>query len=176
MAKETTPELIIDTMPTKELFIDMLTRDIALTPAILDLVDNCADGAKRLRGEGSFKEFWTRIEVSEHSFRVSDNCGGIPVEVARKYAFRFGRAFGAPSLKHSVGQFGVGMKRAIFKIGRHFRVESATESSRFVVDVDVAKWAANPKWEFEFAELKEGIQVRQDERGTTIHIKELKED
>jgi hypothetical protein len=176
MAQVTKPDLIIDTTPTKELFIDMLTRDIALTPAIIDLVDNCADGAKRIRGEGSFKEFWARIEVSETSFRVSDNCGGIPVDVARKYAFRFGRPLGAPSVKHSVGQFGVGMKRAIFKIGRKFRVESATPSSRFVVEVDVDKWAADPKWEFEFSELEEGIKVPRDEQGTSIHIERLKDD
>jgi len=176
MAQGTDPNLIIDTTPTKELFIDMLTRDITLTPAIIDLVDNCADGAKRLRGEASFKEFWARIEVSENSFRVSDNCGGIPVEIARKYAFRFGRPFGAPTVKHSVGQFGVGMKRAIFKIGRRFRVESATASSRFVFEVDVDKWATNPKWEFEFAELKEGIKVPPDERGTSIYIDRLKQD
>lgn len=167
---------VIDTMPTKELFIDMLTRDIPLSPAIIDLVDNCSDGAKRLRGAASFQEFWARIEISQNEFRISDNCGGIPVDVARKYAFRFGRPPGAPSVKHSVGQFGVGMKRAIFKMGRKFRIESATVSSRFVVKVDVDKWAADPKWEFEFSDLSEDIRVPRDEQGTTIHVARLHED
>lgn len=167
---------MIETMPTKELFIDMLTRDLVLCPAIIDLVDNCADGAKRLRGERSFKDLWSRVEISKDEFRISDNCGGIPVDVARKYAFRFGRPPGAPSVKHSVGQFGVGMKRAIFKMGRKFRIESVTGTSRFVVKVDVDKWAANPKWEFEFAELEEGIRVPRDDQGTTIHVEKLKSD
>ena len=34
--------------PTKQFFVSMLTRDISLADAILDLVDNCLDGALRL--------------------------------------------------------------------------------------------------------------------------------
>lgn len=34
--------------PTKQFFVSMLTRDISLDDAILDLVDNCLDGALRL--------------------------------------------------------------------------------------------------------------------------------
>lgn len=33
--------------PAKAFFIDMLTRDISLEDAILDLLDNCVDGALR---------------------------------------------------------------------------------------------------------------------------------
>src|SRR5205807_2627234 len=176
MASTDNADRVIETMPTKELFIDMLTKDIALSPAILDLVDNCADGAKRLYGEGPYRELWARIDLSSTEFRIADNCGGINVNVARKYAFRFGRPASAPSIKHSVGEFGVGMKRAIFKIGRKFRVESATASSRFVVAVDVTKWAAALKWEFEFAKLDEGIRVPVDKRGTTIEIEDLNDD
>jgi hypothetical protein len=40
--------LQINAMPTKELFIDMLTQDISLIPAIVDLVDNAADGTDLL--------------------------------------------------------------------------------------------------------------------------------
>ena len=34
--------------PTKQFFVSMLTRDISLADAILDLLDNCLDGAMRL--------------------------------------------------------------------------------------------------------------------------------
>ena len=40
--------------PTKEFFISMLVRDINLKDAIGDLVDNCIDGAKNLRGDKRF--------------------------------------------------------------------------------------------------------------------------
>jgi hypothetical protein len=44
------PDLRINASPSKEFFIHMLTRDVQLTRAIIDLVDNCIDGAKRLKG------------------------------------------------------------------------------------------------------------------------------
>ncbi len=169
-------EKTIDAMPTKELFIDMLTRDIALIPAIIDLVDNSADGAKKVKAEGSLRGYWARVAISPDEFTVSDNCGGISVETARKYAFRFGRPAGAPSVKHSVGQFGVGMKRAVFKMGRKFRVESTTATSRFVVEVDVDAWAKKPKWEFEFTELDEKTKHPADEVGTTVTVTRLHPD
>lgn len=169
-------DMLIDAMPTKELFIDMLTRDIALVPAIIDLVDNCADGAKNIKGENSLKGLWARLSISPDEFRIADNCGGISVETARNYAFRFGRPQGAPSVKHSVGQFGVGMKRAIFKMGRHFCVESTTAVSRFVVDVNVSEWANLPEWTFHFKELDEDGAYSPEERGTIISVTSLHKD
>ena len=35
------------TTPSKKFFVSMLTRDIDLADAILDLIDNCLDGAMR---------------------------------------------------------------------------------------------------------------------------------
>ena len=169
-------EKTIDAMPTKELFIDMLTRDIALIPAIIDLVDNSADGAKKVKGEAKLNAYWARVAISGSEFKVSDNCGGISVETARKYAFRFGRPAGAPSIKHSVGQFGVGMKRAVFKMGRKFRVESTTTTSRFVVEVDVDNWAKKKEWEFEFTELDETTRHAPDRVGTTVTVTRLHPD
>lgn len=167
---------MIDAMPTKELFIDMLTRDIGLIPAIIDLADNSADSARKTVGDGRLDGYWVRLNISPDEFRVADNCGGMTVDVARKYAFRFGRPPGAPSVKHSVGQFGVGMKRAIFKMGRQFRVESTTATSRFVVDVDVNQWAALPKWEFGFAEHQEDKKFLADAVGTVISVEDLRPD
>lgn len=34
-------------VPTRQFFVSMLTRDISLDDAILDLLDNCLDGAMR---------------------------------------------------------------------------------------------------------------------------------
>jgi hypothetical protein len=163
-------------MPTKQLFISMLTRDIGLIPSIIDLVDNAADGARQLRADGGLAGLWVRVEASERSFKISDNCGGISVETARNYAFRFGRAAGAPAVRHSVGQFGVGMKRAIFKLGSRCRVESATKTSSFVVNLDVAKWATSKEWEFEFSDVVEATTIAADKRGTRIHITSLHAD
>ena len=38
----------VNANPTKEFFISMLTRDIDIRAAILELIDNSIDGAKRM--------------------------------------------------------------------------------------------------------------------------------
>ena len=43
----------VDATPVKSFFVDMLTRDIELVDAILDLLDNCVDGILRLKGDYS---------------------------------------------------------------------------------------------------------------------------
>jgi len=166
---------IIDATPTKDFFIEMLVKDIPLERAIIDLVDNCVDGALRARGEGDFEGLWVLIELSEDRFRITDNCGGIPVELARDYAFRFGRPEGTPPTPRSVGQFGVGMKRAFFKLGTEFRVESTTEASHFVIEEDVEEWKNKEEWEFTFTELEEHLEEAPppDRRGTIITISSL---
>ncbi|HUT35267.1 MAG TPA: ATP-binding protein [Planctomycetota bacterium] len=172
-----------DASPTRALFIEMLTRDIGLIPAIVDLVDNCVDGARLLRGKASFDDLCVRVETSPGELRVVDNCGGIDADVARAYAFRFGRPPGAPFVPHSIGRFGVGMKRAFFKVGKHFRVQSRAARSHFVVDVDVEKWAHADKskeqvpWEFPFEVFEENLaQAPEDKRRTEITITRLHDD
>src|SRR5688500_7090000 len=106
---------LIDAMPTKSYFVDMFTKDIPLEQAVLDLVDNSVDGAKAMKGTGNrpFEERKVVIEFDRERFRIWDNCGGFSKERARKYAFRFGRPPGAGRIANSIGQFGVGMKRAL---------------------------------------------------------------
>lgn len=152
MAKQPAADRTINAMPTKELFIAMLTRDVALIPAIIDLADNCTDGARRVKGDKSWSGLEVTIDANADKFSISDNCGGIEVETARNYAFRFGRAAGAGSTKGEVGRFGVGMKRGLFKLGRQFRIHSTTKKTQFDVSINVEKWANDPTWEFEFDE------------------------
>jgi len=109
---------IINASPTKDFFISILVRDIKLVDAISDLVDNCVDGARRLNPAGDYKDLHINIEVNPQHFKITDNCGGISPEIAREYAFRFGRPKEAHNTPHSIGQFGVGMKRALFKMGK----------------------------------------------------------
>jgi len=155
----------------------MLVRDIDLVDAVADLFDNCVDGALRLR-DGSkkgYEDLWVRMEADNKHFRIADNCGGIPVDIARNYAFRFGRPSDMPLTKHSVGQFGIGMKRALFKLGNVFEVESRTATSSFTLKVNVAHWQQRPEWEFTFDRLQEQITVPEHKRGTTIEVTELNE-
>ncbi|MCW8130300.1 MAG: ATP-binding protein [Planctomycetota bacterium] len=163
-----------DASPTKEFFIYMLTRDIELIRAIIDLVDNCVDGARKLSGEDSYNRFSIRLEVDTKKFRISDNCGGIPFEIARDYAFRFGRPEAMPALKHSIGQFGVGMKRAFFKLGRRFEIDSRTNTSLFKMAVDVEEWKKMSEWKFGFSKIDLSYKLKSsEEAGTNILVAPL---
>ena len=167
-------DMSIDAMPTKELFIEMLTRDVALVPAIVDLADNCTDGARRAKPDGSWKDFEIEIALSKNEFKIEDNCGGITVDAAREYAFRFGRPPELEPVKGEVGRFGVGMKRGLFKLGRHFMIESTTAKTKFTVTIDVDSWAKAKKWEFDFdGKPVEDGGFGKDKRGTSITVTKL---
>ena len=159
--------------PTKEFFTHMFVRDIHLNRAILDLVDNCVDGALRLRRTRTFDGLWVALEARPDRFRISDNCGGIPMGLAREYAFRFGRARDADVLKHSVGRFGVGLKRALFKLGGKFVVESWAKDGSFAIDVDVEEWEEDELWEFEFSDARAADRPTGLHTGTVITATDL---
>ncbi len=140
---------IVQAGADKRLFVSMLTKDIELLPAIIDLVDNSIDGA-RATSPGDMSQHHVQLQVEPERFAITDDCGGIGLDVARKYAFRFGRPTDYDGLPGSVGQFGIGMKRALFKLGREFTVTSRTTTSYFVLHVDVDNWLEdpNPEWQF----------------------------
>lgn len=167
----------IKASPTKEFFISMLTRDVLLTRAIIDLVDNSVDGAKRLRPDGDFTGLTVSIHFSISEFKIEDNCGGIPIDTARNYAFCFGRPKNAPNTSKSVGQFGVGMKRTFFKLGRYFEVNSTTTVSKFSMAVDVENWLnqedETDDWHFNFKTVEEGLTIPLADTGTKILVNRL---
>jgi hypothetical protein len=165
---------IVDARPTKDFFISMLTKDIELTRSIIDLVDNALDGARRLRKERDYKGLFIKIEATPQRFKILDNCGGIDIDLAREYAFRFGRSPKMKATVHSVGQFGVGMKRALFKLGKHFSIRSDAPRSWFVLTVDVEKWKNGEEWEFEFDDYGEDLPENGGrELGTSITVTSL---
>jgi hypothetical protein len=165
-------DLIVRAEPTKEFFIDMLVRDIDLMPAIVDLVDNSVDGARRTERGGDYKNLWVRLELSRERFRIADNCGGIDVDRARRYAFRFGRPEEEGQEKRSIGQFGVGMKRALFKLGEEFDIKSVTRTESWSMHINVAEWRAEDAWEFRFSSV-EHRRAKADQTGTTIEVSPL---
>ncbi|WP_298486996.1 ATP-binding protein [uncultured Maribacter sp.] len=172
--------------PTKTFFIEMITRDISIKDAILDLLDNSIDGANSINPD-NYEGLYIDINVDGNSFTVKDNCGGFSLETAKKYAFRFGRPDEIVLNTGSIGRFGVGMKRALFKMGMNFEVESKTEDDHFQIDVNVQEWK-NKKttikdeedneleiedWNFNFQFINEGT-VNLEQSGTFIHVENLK--
>ena len=161
--------------PTKELFVYILTRDIAHHAAIIELLDNSVDGAKRVALDTTnLSGFEVDIDFDNTKFRIRDNCGGIPLNVATNYAFRFGRAEGMKPVRGSIGQFGVGMKRALFSFGRTYIVESTTDRDWFHLEVSLDDWMKDKDgWDFSLS--KYGVNGASKSPGTTIEITDLNE-
>lgn len=157
--------------PTKDFFINIITRDISIEDCILDLLDNSLDGARRVvlrrngdtESETAYEGYKISITFQDDSFEILDNCGGISIESAEKYAFHFGRRHGNNdgTTQGGIGLYGIGMKRALFKLGSKLEVQSSTGSEAFLMHVDVNSWASDEtSWDFP-------IEV---ERPTTIPV------
>lgn len=168
----------VNASPTKEFFITMLTKDIKLERgAIIDLIDNSIDGAKNTRNNGNFEGLWIKITVNENEFIIEDNCGGFSLNTAQQYAFMFGRPDNSRhDVKHSVGRFGVGMKRALFKLGKLFEVESKFSSDHFQVSVNVNDWSTIDNWTFDYDLITAETNDISNEDGTYIKVTSLNQD
>lgn len=168
-------------IPSKELFIDMLVKDLSLKDAIGDLVDNSVDAANKSAAvsKTDLSKFSISITFDKNHFSITDNAGGIEEEVARKYAFKLGKPKDYKQGDHTIGQFGIGMKRAFFKLGEHISVESIALNSDFKLNISVKEWRErkNEKdWDFTFDNTPNKKKHPLKDTKTSIRITELKED
>ena len=175
----------IDASPTKAFFIENLTRDLSLEDAILDLVDNSIDAAiqnygidaspELLKGVQSLKrkvpDPLVKIRIKENSIEVRDWAGGIDPALAPDHVFRLGRppATGSSTL----GVYGIGLKRAVFKMGDDVLIESRHKDGGFRVRLNVPTWLRNDtNWALPVEALPAARS--QSKAGTRILVKELR--
>ena len=168
---------VLSGAPTKRFFVSMLPRDIELDDAILDLVDNSVDGAMRRERENldedrPFAGYRCDLTIEEGAFALRDNCGGIPSEYLNG-AFRLGR----PNTEidanlPTIGVYGIGMKRAIFKMAREATVISRSDERAVKVHYG-PEWLdpSNEDWELPIEDVEDN-----DEFGVTIEICELQDE
>jgi len=148
-----------DARPEKRFFLEMFIRDLTLEDCILDLIDNSIDSLIRSRdidvseallGDtqktltssntgGHIEPGSIKIDYSAKHFQIVDTCGGISIEDAKSEVFHFGHS---PDVSPSqLGVYGIGLKRAIFKIGNQITIESKTEKGGFRMNINVPSWA-----------------------------------
>jgi len=167
--------------PSKAFFVDMLTKDIALSVCILDLIDNSIHSliaesnidvsehliagtrAQRLKGN-------IDLRFSSTKFDVKDNCGGVSISDARNQIFLFGNP-AEDGHQAGLGVYGIGMKRAFFKIGQMIAFQSHTPHEELRIDIDVAAWRKDDKdWSFPFRYAR---QKKSSSGGTDIEVTKL---
>lgn len=167
---------VVKASPTKEFFVNMLVRDILLKQAIIELIDNSIDGARNIRKNNQYLGLYIRVGFDKNKFTIEDNCGGIPLDVAANYAFRFGRPKTVEnSDTETTGIFGIGMKRALFKIGNNFSIHSITKTTEFQLNLDVKEWLKKDDndWDFNFSSYEENMNNLEEKTGTRIEVTDL---
>jgi hypothetical protein len=170
--------------PQKRFFIAMFTRDISLEDCVLDLIDNSIDALFRTKKMDRFDDIISlvavkkpksnipeiRISYDENSFIIEDNCGGITKSLAIKHVFNFGHIEEHQHMG-KLGVYGIGLKRAIFKIGNLFSVSSNTKNDNFSIQQSISEWLKHDKWRFEIK--SNPTNKGNAEPGTRIEIREL---
>jgi hypothetical protein len=166
--------------PSKEFFVYTITKDVSVEDCILDLLDNCIDGARKtlIKKDASltkiehYNGYTAQLVANSSTFRITDNCGGLSISEAIDYAFHFGRRPDAPmDGPYSIGLYGIGMKRAIFRLGDEIEIYSSTIDEAFRANINVAGWLAQRppnEWDFDLNDA-----AISHEPGTDIEIKRL---
>ena len=182
-------------LPRKNIFSQMFTRDISFEDCLLDLIDNSIDGLVRSRKinlqaftssifdskelskkkQTELPTIW--VNYSESEIRVKDNCGGFGYDLAKDEAFNFGHK-PKYELDGFLGVYGIGMKRALFKIGKEFSVSSKTITDGFECSLDVEKWLEKDEsiedWRIPISKSSKSNSLKS--AGTEIIIKHVRED
>ena len=175
--------------PRKRFFLDMFTRDISVEDCILDLIDNSIDALIRtrhialsslLRSDGSraTPRQLPKIQFSysPRAIELVDNCGGIPHGLVRDDVFSFGHTRGYKPT--ALGVYGVGLKRALFKLGGHFEMESRAMDGGFRVELDVDNWAKSDDkpedWQIPVTRIPAASTM--EKAGTKVRVTRLRSD
>jgi hypothetical protein len=151
--------------PEKRLFISLLTRDISLVDAFLDLVDNSVNAALksanfigdtsadyiRLLNAPTQPRYNIYITFDDDTVTVKDNCGGISAESAQNSIFVFGAASQDSHDDDRLSVYGIGLKRAMFKLGNKIDMTSDHAEGGFSLDLNVPDWENDHRqpWRFD---------------------------
>jgi hypothetical protein len=175
--------------PRKSFFLEMFTRDITLEDAILDLIDNAIDALGRNYSPHMFEKISSMetatvqgrhkvsITYSNKRIAVTDNCGGIAFNTAKNDVFNFGHPMDfQPAVNGQLGVYGIGLKRAAFKMGRRLRMVSRASSDGFALDWDIEAWGKHDDdledWTIPIKKAK-GMRSSAS-RGTKIVVERLR--
>jgi len=180
---------LADANPEKSLFISLLTRDLSLISAFLDLIDNSINAAveplaTKLITAGDYLDILSdpavkptadiKIDFTANKIQVSDTASGISLQTAREHTFRFGRSPDDANALDRLSVYGIGLKRAIFKLGRSIQISSDHISGGFDLDLDVNAWARSSELPWKFEIIKRS-PVEKHHTGTKISVENIHE-
>jgi hypothetical protein len=182
-------KILADARPEKRLFISLITRDISLIDAFLDIIDNSINAAleplaSRLKTADDYQRLLANkkikpkvkidIAVGSTKIVVRDTAPGITSRTAAEHVFKFGRAEADADETDRLSVYGIGLKRAMFKCGNNIHIVSDHQQGGFELKLNVRDWAKKKQepWNFEI-ERRPAIKKH---LGTQITISELHDD
>ncbi|SFH02475.1 ATP-binding protein [Methylobacterium gossipiicola] len=144
----------VDTSPTKEVVVGSLTRDATIEACIFDLIDNAIDAARDASFDvmgnddknvllESYEGFEIYLTINSGGVSISDNSGGIHIKALEHIALRFG-AKSAHSM--GIGVFGVGLNRALFKLGNRSLIVTDTGAEKATIELDNDAYIKSSDW------------------------------
>lgn len=127
---------------TKEFAIGAMRKDVTIKAAIFDLIDNSIEAAII---KGGVRGRIISIKTTDDKFIILDDCVGVEPDKINDI-FKIGYRSG------SLG-FGIGMKRAIIKLGNKANITSLNANKSFNIFFDINN-CKNAEWNLSVKEIK----------------------
>jgi hypothetical protein len=135
------------------------------------LVDNSIDAYTRNNYSDKKKIV---LSLDSEKFEIYDNCGGIEEKTLKECVFRFG-VTELVRKNPTLGVYGIGLKRSLFKIGKEIVFETDDGKTHSVVTLEVDEWEKNDDWTIPFKKSASSLN-KSEMPYTKITIKKLHED
>ncbi len=170
----------INTSPTKRLLVSNITKDASNQACIFDIIDNSIDAARNCIISGrkkalsntrlpeSYKGYQVGIFLNGDCVSIEDNCGGMDINSLSSGILRFGQA---SAHEFGIGHYGVGLNRAIFKLGNNTLLKTESKTGRAIVEIDrTAYLEDDDSWDITGTRIKKTGKI-----GTVVTITNLDE-
>ena len=158
-----------------------------MVAAFLDLIDNSVNAAlepfaEELETADGYVKILNRtdiepntdikIKISAKRIEIVDTAPGISLKMACDHVFKFGRSQDEENESDRLSVYGLGLKRAFFKLGKRVKITSDHVEGGFELDLDVLEWSrdTNMPWKFD---LTSRPSVKPKDCGTHIEISSL---
>ncbi|MFN3289057.1 MAG: ATP-binding protein [Acinetobacter sp.] len=164
-----TEKILADIRPTKEYLVHGITQDVSVEECIFDLIDNSIDAYPRHSNEivSKYDDYTIDLTLEKNLFSINDCGKGIDQLLLKNDTLRFGTKTDHHTT--SIGFYGIGLNRAIFKLGKKINITTETNLERSIINLDVSKFLKdNDNWTLPiFSEQLKG------KNGTFIKIENL---
>ncbi len=158
-----------DISPEKTFFFKQLTQDITIEEAVLELIDTFIEWLMYYTNRGvSIQNPNIKVNISKDGFSIESNYPGPPPEMVGDL-LKIGKSVDKGCCR--LGAYGLGTKRALFKLGRKISLETDNGEKYSFTEID-ERWFENDKnWK-----VKIHISESQGRLFDKIEVKNLVEE